>query len=275
MLLTNNWSSLWEVTNEKETTLFYAPSSSKNHERISYQHLYFISDDEVKKGDWSLNIISGTLTNWIGDSNTSHKVIASTDPSLGLPLIPRSYIQEYVNSNGSITDVGLEMEEQYPENRIVIRNNEVVVVSKSIRISDSTIDYNDDNDIDKRDDDVPLKQAIEFKKKDFRFHMLTQEQKKVVNKLQIRFNELKNYLIDGEEVIQASSVYEIVMEELSPTLEEVAREQVVNDNELDEAANKYSSNFWIKYGVHEQLVNTIFRDGWKAYEKQFVNKSVT
>lgn len=93
---------------------------------INRQHLYITSDDEIKKGDWTIDIgckePHGRLTTidnqteldrYINADNGYNikKVIASTDPSLGLPLIPESFIQAYVKAEGKIDEVQVEYEE--------------------------------------------------------------------------------------------------------------------------------------------------------------------
>lgn len=99
-------------------------------------HLYLISDEEIKKGDWYYNsfnhIISqadkryGELKNPI----PHRKIVATTDKSLledfrgyeygtareysakvCLPQISQSFIKEYVKSGGSIDEVELEIGE--------------------------------------------------------------------------------------------------------------------------------------------------------------------
>ena len=96
------------------------------HARIS-QHLYFISTDLIKKHDCYLEsryerepFIDKADDSWEDDKTDplfgknpegTFKVIASTDPSLGLPAIPTAWIKDvYVPSNGSIKEVKLATE---------------------------------------------------------------------------------------------------------------------------------------------------------------------
>jgi len=96
------------------------------------QHLYFISTDLIKKHDYYLEsryerepFIDEADDSWEDDETDSlfgknpegtFKVIATTDPSLGLPAIPAAWIRDvYVPSNGSIKEVRLSME-QYAVN---------------------------------------------------------------------------------------------------------------------------------------------------------------
>jgi len=106
-----------------------------------YQHLYFLSDDEIKEGDWvfrsDLNIVF--KTDFATKAYISHpnimgtegvmikyckKIIASTDElsdgtGLGIRLLPRpsnSFIQKYVeeyNKGNIITEVMVEYEQKY------------------------------------------------------------------------------------------------------------------------------------------------------------------
>jgi hypothetical protein len=80
-------------------------------------HLYFLSDEEIQVGD--LYIYPDLVGNdvWINKEAVldkseyvgAMKVVASTDTSLDLPLIPQDFIQEYVESNGKIEEVEIEL----------------------------------------------------------------------------------------------------------------------------------------------------------------------
>lgn len=78
------------------------------------QHLYILSDDEIEKNDWYFNqIVRRDIENNIypegvvpikctNESDTCNelkciKIIATTDCSLSIPLIPQSFINKYVN----------------------------------------------------------------------------------------------------------------------------------------------------------------------------------
>lgn len=83
---------------------------------LNPQHLYFTSNEDIKEGDWVYNFSTGfNGSQSIYQFKSGHskdyckKIIASTDPSLQLPGIPESFLQEYVKSNGSIKSVGVEM----------------------------------------------------------------------------------------------------------------------------------------------------------------------
>lgn len=101
------------------------------------QHLYFISDRGSKKGEWTLfgNSLNGELKDFIGGkpikakydygSNGIYnfKIEATTDKSLGLPIIPESFVEEFVKHQCKSAEVyikmndALDIPDQYiPEN---------------------------------------------------------------------------------------------------------------------------------------------------------------
>jgi hypothetical protein len=92
------------------------------------QHLYFISNNEIKrsgkiptKGTWCYRWYDKSINNHVAviekyreglerESIFLNEIIASTDPALGLSAIPAAWIKEvYVPSNGSIKEVKLEL----------------------------------------------------------------------------------------------------------------------------------------------------------------------
>jgi hypothetical protein len=86
-----------------------------NHIVAPYQHLYFTSDEPIQDCDWYIDDCNQIRKSFTSDKEywkprTSYKkIIASTDPALGLPAIPTAWIRdEYVLSNGSIKEVRLE-----------------------------------------------------------------------------------------------------------------------------------------------------------------------
>jgi len=78
------------------------------------QHLYLTSDREIKKGDWCIypNNIVGKLSHpYDGETLYNSKQIeATTDATLELPLIPQSFIEEYVAKQGKIDEVMIAMD---------------------------------------------------------------------------------------------------------------------------------------------------------------------
>lgn len=78
------------------------------------QHLYLVSDREIKNADeyWCpyYGFIYKCDERGSLHKEGSMKVEATTDKSLGLPLIPQKWIKDvYVPSNGSIKEVKIEM----------------------------------------------------------------------------------------------------------------------------------------------------------------------
>lgn len=101
---------------EKETTTLIDCSPSFQVEETDgyYIHLYLVSDDEIKEGDY-VYCKSDVLDDFIDKVETleelsiargeqyvckSKKVIATTDPSLNIPLIPEQFVKDYCDSNG-------------------------------------------------------------------------------------------------------------------------------------------------------------------------------
>ena len=77
------------------------------------QDLYFVSDEEIKESDWFIdgfNKIDKFNKGELPPNSSCKKIIASTNPDLGLPTIPLTWIRDvYVPSNGSIKEVKLEI----------------------------------------------------------------------------------------------------------------------------------------------------------------------
>lgn len=91
------------------------------------RHLYFVSYETPKEGDWfianeaarkCIRIEEGNYpyVTIQGNEEVKHfhtwktKIIASSDQSLGLPLIPQSFIEQYVKAEGKIDEVYVETE---------------------------------------------------------------------------------------------------------------------------------------------------------------------
>lgn len=109
-------------------------------------HLYLISDDEIKKDDWYLcgrDSKPVYYDKWQREPLSGYKnkkIIASTDPDLGItdhqispvpnfvdfPQIPESFIKAYVEANG-IDEVEVEYEEVYIEPEGIHSNRGVFV----------------------------------------------------------------------------------------------------------------------------------------------------
>jgi len=86
------------------------------------QHLYILSDDEIKETDWKYNVVNKSITKQDGGFSyeSDKKIIATTDSSLNLPLISsvdpkvffsfiHYFISEY-NKGNVISSVSVEYE---------------------------------------------------------------------------------------------------------------------------------------------------------------------
>ena len=139
MLPTEDKTDILSVTMGKLTELRYIPLlikeelSPEDYKIKSYQHLYFISDEKPKEGDWCILLDNHYINGGVGKYNEKkaidyglhntkffRKIVATTDKSLTLfnnihdatiylPQIPQSFIEEYVKA-GSIDEVLLECE---------------------------------------------------------------------------------------------------------------------------------------------------------------------
>lgn len=134
------------------------------------QYLYFISNDEIKKGDIYMYVETKHIQVCIlspVDPVNAKKIVASTNPSLGLPAIQQSFIEAYVKANGKIEKVSLEMRlhpdcndchnfgDEWGIKDYILKltpQNEVIVVSNLKMIDNSVIDFNEDHDVDKREE---------------------------------------------------------------------------------------------------------------------------
>jgi hypothetical protein len=131
MLPTDKASHIHKIGNEIGYT-----NKSNNNPFAKQQHLYLVSDDEIKegdckKGDWYYSPIHNQLFQVIHDKQYLEedykKVIATTDSSLkwtddnyiqvidhfhgSLPQIPESFIQAYVKAGGKIDEVQIKVVE--------------------------------------------------------------------------------------------------------------------------------------------------------------------
>lgn len=92
------------------------------HEDYVGHHLYIISDDEIKKGDWvieyqpkdNLGELHQIHNEYVLSPNIQKKVIATTDTTLELPRLSQQFIEEYIeeyNKGQQITECLVEYEE--------------------------------------------------------------------------------------------------------------------------------------------------------------------
>jgi hypothetical protein len=144
-------------TNDTKNVLCY--QSNWDKDLISYYHLYVVSDDEIKVGDWmwsnktsdlnpmlvtdiSLNVIISKKGNFVGNitnfkRSDCKKIIATTDPKLNLPDIDAEFKKIYTKQSGIYTIyvdyvVGCVKEQNSNE---FIKYNEVVIIDNCIKIT--------------------------------------------------------------------------------------------------------------------------------------------
>lgn len=102
----NSW---WLKLNKDDSGIQYT--------KLISQHLYFLSNEEIKEGDWQVHW-SNDLNNYIISQHklgksTGLKVIATTDKSLNLPQPSQSFIEKYIseyNKGNKIEEVMVEYE---------------------------------------------------------------------------------------------------------------------------------------------------------------------
>lgn len=120
MLSTEKASKLYKHTKHGLYLLADLPHGENTYNGTN-QHLYFVSEREIKADDWFLNDLKEILKTKkeatlkainsvdIGEKSW-FKIEATTDPSLGLRLIPQSFVEKYVEKQGKIEDVLVDME---------------------------------------------------------------------------------------------------------------------------------------------------------------------
>lgn len=128
------------VLHTNDNTLFQATLSCTCYDIEKPQHLYITSNEEIKEGDYAYHKILGigrivilygeecfqtiklhpndgsVTTPWKRNIPDIKKIIATTDKSLNLPLIPQSFIEKYIeeyNKDNTITEVLVEVEPDY------------------------------------------------------------------------------------------------------------------------------------------------------------------
>lgn len=168
MLPTEKESAIVKFTEEAPTIfinkLVYEPTLAKRYKDEQNQHLYFVSDREIKEDDWMLQAgkypVKVKAPYIIMDYDK--KIEATTDPDLRIfgepvingiatfkgliPQIPTSFIEKYVEKQGKIDEVyintkltgqvryewndELQREEEIEESIIETRPDNTVIVSK-------------------------------------------------------------------------------------------------------------------------------------------------
>ena len=112
----------WMFDENETGKLIYSDSNIRTPTQL--QHLYIISDDEIKENNTHFYNphsgqlhISGNHTDYIAiNKNGCKKIIATTDVSLGLPQPSQQFIEKYIeeyNKDNIITDVLVEYENVY------------------------------------------------------------------------------------------------------------------------------------------------------------------
>ena len=130
MLPTNNTVNALKGYSDKSLLFKYSPeykSIPAEIKFVSYFHLYIISDDEIKKGDWKYCTNKKMFGQDLATTIHTKKIIATTDRSLqintfykvtgvfdgGLPQPSQQFIEKYIeeyNKGNIITDVLVEYE---------------------------------------------------------------------------------------------------------------------------------------------------------------------
>ena len=135
MLPTNEKANIW--LDNFGTGLYNCPTGATG---VIYQHLYILSDEKIKEGDWFVGFADGSIKPFVKQADEStveinnwqlnkkghssnKKIIATTDntvkfperfPSfVTLPQIPQSFIEKFVeeyNKGNVITEVMVEYE---------------------------------------------------------------------------------------------------------------------------------------------------------------------
>lgn len=121
----------------KNGTLLFCKGFDKEIESIYQpQHLYIVSNEKIKEGGYVYigNIEENPFNSFVeiitDKSNINianelgFKVIASTDKSLGLPLVSEDFIKAYCKVEGKIDDVMVEYNNDCPKTN---SNNEISI----------------------------------------------------------------------------------------------------------------------------------------------------
>lgn len=123
----------------------------KPNRMYNSQHIYIVSDDKIKEGDWCWNQYKGNSEICIGrvgkDRHKSMiKIIATTDPSLiyttenliniPLPKLSETFIKEFIAKQGRVNETWVEYE-SWISNGLANKIGETITVPKVA--SDNTI----------------------------------------------------------------------------------------------------------------------------------------
>ena len=88
-----------------DNALRYSKIKTKVEKPNSNQcyNLYFTTDEEIKEGDWVMNLNGDTIYQHFGnggDFEQWNKIIATTDPELELPQPSQAFIKAYCEQGG-------------------------------------------------------------------------------------------------------------------------------------------------------------------------------
>jgi hypothetical protein len=104
----------------------------QNSAWLNFQHLYLTSHENIQMGDWVIKpdgtihkMSNGDMVDYLSSmSKATQKIIATTDKKLGIkiafgtyaqvPQIDESFVKEYVESQGTIKQVLVELNECRP-----------------------------------------------------------------------------------------------------------------------------------------------------------------
>lgn len=101
-------------TNIKDLKQFYNLYLVSDREIGPYEWFYASDHMSINKNEWKNSKALKQEFPWY------HKIEATTDKSLGLPLIPKSFIEEYVQKQGKIDKVYIRLECRYGEQQVEI-----------------------------------------------------------------------------------------------------------------------------------------------------------
>lgn len=120
MLTTNQKANLALGKSKEGKLVYYVDANFNNDKYIAKQHLYFLSDEEIKLGDYYFDFRNdgNRVEHFTTKEDVvlvgicgSKKIIATTDTTLNLPQPSQQFIQKYIeeyNKGNVITDVLVE-----------------------------------------------------------------------------------------------------------------------------------------------------------------------
>jgi hypothetical protein len=106
-----------------DKSIQYFPGTVWSNSDLTKRHLYITSNEEIKSGDKCYNSYDGQIWEYRdspcpmpywGNKDTLKKIIATTDTSLGIALIPEQFINYFIkeyNKGNVIKEVLVEYEE--------------------------------------------------------------------------------------------------------------------------------------------------------------------